>query len=754
MAETVTGSRPTACCEGAATVVLPPELGSAGTACESTTLVVQDMHCGGCMRKVETALLAVAGVRTARANLSARRVRVTYVAGSTDAERLAGVLGGIGFPASELVAEPVAAAESHDRDLLRRLGVAGFAAANIMLLSVSVWAGIASDMGPAVQTLFHWLSALIALPAVAYAGQPFFQSAARALSRWRLNMDVPISLGVLLATGMSLYQTVRGTEQVYFDAAIMLLFFLLIGRFLDSRMRSRAVGAAANLAGLRAQSATVLDPDGSTHRIAARLVEVGQRILVAPGEHIAVDGRVRKGVSEVEESLITGETMPRGVAAGAEVHAGTSNISGPLVVEATATDERTLLAEITRLIEAAEQGRGRYVRLADRAARLYAPAVHVLGAATLIGWMLAGAGWEEALTIAVAVLIITCPCALALAVPAVQVAATGRLFGNGLIVKAPDGLERMAQIDTVVFDKTGTLSLGEMQLVDADAIRPRDLEAAAALAVTSRHPYSRAIVRAAEARGLTVRAAGDVSEIPGSGLQKGAGACEQRLGSAAWCGVESDAQESGVLWFRRAGAGAPLAFRFEDRLRPDAADVICRLQDIGLQVELVSGDRQAGVARAAEEVGLARHLGEQKPADKVARLDKLKADGRKVLMVGDGLNDAPALAGAHASVSPATAADISQSAADAVFLGDRLAPVVELIVVARAAHRMALQNFGIALGYNMVFVPLAVAGYVSPLIAAVAMSASSIAVTANAVRLRTRRLAGAITATAAKGSRS
>ncbi len=634
---------------------------------------------------------------------------------------------------------PPKPAKPADRELLKRLGVAGFAAANIMLLSVSVWSGAAGDMTPSVQALFHWLSALIALPTVAYAGQPFFRSAAQALRARRLNMDVPISLGVTLATTMSLYQTARGSQQVYFDAAVTLLFFLLVGRYLDQRMRARAAGAAANLMGLRGTSATVICSDGTTERLGARLLEPGMRIFTVAGERFAVDGRVLDGRGEVDESLITGETAPRVVAPGARIYAGTVNMSGSLVTEATATDQNTLLAEIARLMSAAEQARGRYVRLADRAASFYAPAVHILGLVTFLGWFLAGQGWESALTVAIAVLIITCPCALALAVPAVQVAATGRLFGKGVLVKAADGLERLAEVDTVVFDKTGTLTLGEPALAHSETVTDATLARAASLAAASRHPYARAVVRAAEAAGLRIAPMTDVREVAGFGLERAGPDGVERLGSATWCGAEAPDGEAAAVWYRTVD-GATSALRFEDTLRPDAADVIRRLHAAGFQTELLSGDRHTVVEAAAIQSGIGRWTAGVLPAQKIARIEALEAAGRKVLMVGDGLNDAPALAAAHASLSPSTAADISQTAADAVFQGERLAPVLETLAVARAARRMALQNFAIAIGYNAVFVPLAMAGLVTPLLAAIAMSASSIAVTANAVRLKAMHL--------------
>ncbi|MBK9078242.1 MAG: heavy metal translocating P-type ATPase [Hyphomicrobium sp.] len=705
----------------------------------SVMLAVPHMMCGGCVRTIEQALLATPGVGAARANLGARRVFVTFTSPDTSTGELIGVLKNEGFSSAEL-ADDDPSQSARSSGLLARVGVAGFAAANIMLLSVSVWSGHASDMDSSVATLFHWLSALIALPAIGYAAQPFFASAYAALRSRRVNMDVPISLGITLATAMSLFQTMRGTDQVYFDAAVTLVFFLLIGRTLDERMRVKSRGAAENLMSLKAVAATVIGQDGVARQIQARNVVPGMRMIAAAGERIAADGIITSGRSEIDESLITGETLPRIVQAGDRVHAGTVNGAGTLQIEATSTDENTLLAEIARLMLAGEQSRGRYVRLADRAARMYAPAVHVLGLATFIGWMVAGGGWEQALTYAIAVLIITCPCALALAVPAVQVAATSRLFGQGTIVKAADGLERLSEVDTIVFDKTGTLTMGELHLSDGQTISDDILVKAAGLAVSSRHPYAQAIVREARARGLDIAVRPGVQEVAGSGLVVAAGSGEVRLGSAAWTGVTDARQHEASLWFVQPGREA-IGFRFEDRLRSDAVETVAALKAAGYAVELLSGDRPDAVEAAARAAGFTRWQGGARPDAKLHRLQTLKDQGHRTLMVGDGLNDAPALATGHASLSPATAVDISQTAADAVFQGDRLAPVVETLKVARASHRMSLQNFAIAILYNMAFVPLAMAGYVTPLVAAIAMSTSSIIVTANAVRLRTMKLA-------------
>ena len=697
------------------------------------TLAISNMHCGGCLRSVERAALSVAGVAGARANLSAKRLSVVLdPAHATEADVVT-ALERAGFQAAPMQAATLGSDSDRAQYLLRRVAVAGFAAANVMLLSVSVWAGETGDMDPALQVLFRWISALIALPTVAYAGQPFFVSAMQALRGRRLNMDVPISLAILLATGMSLYQTMAGNEQVYFDAAVTLLFFLLIGRWLDESLRVRARGEAQNLLSLQSGIATVVDENGLRRMMPAHALRPGDRLLVAAGERIAADGIVQTGAGDIDQSLITGETMPLVVTTRQQVYAGSLNLSQALEIEVTAADSATLLAEISRLMMAAEQGKARYRRLADRAARIYAPLVHGLGAATFFGWLLLGASWQTAMTYAIAVLIITCPCALALAVPAVQIAAASRLFRRGVILKAPDGLERIAETDMVVFDKTGTLTVGRPQLLNGETVPDRALAAAAALASSSKHPYARAIVAAADQRLGGVSPIEGVEEITGRGLLRSLPEAEERLGSADWCGVVSRGAGSEV-WYRRTGE-APIGFRFADALKVDAAETIKLLKRRGYPVALVSGDREDIVRTIARELEIETWAAEMSPADKIAYLAARDREGRKVLMVGDGLNDAPALAAAHASLSPANAADISQRAADCVFQGDGLESVLETLQTAKRARSMALQNFGVAFVYNLLCVPLAMAGYVTPLIAAVVMSTSSIIVTVNATRL-------------------
>ncbi|MCF8471077.1 MAG: heavy metal translocating P-type ATPase, partial [Parvibaculum sp.] len=429
-------------------------------------LVVAGMHCAGCLRKVERGLHDLPGVEYARANLSTKRVAVRWNPARLNARAITGKLADIGFNAVPFDPKLVGTLdESESRTLLRALGVAGFAAANVMAISVSVWSGLVTDMDMATRGFFHWVSALIALPAILYAGRPFFRSAARALRAKTMNMDVPITLAVTLAAAMSLVQTFVNAPHVYFDASITLVFFLLVGRYLDVQARMRACSAAQNLLGLRAIAATIIAPDGTQRAIPVENIEPGMRAVVAAGSRIPADGVVISGTGDVDTSLVTGESVPETVKPGSIVFAGTLNLGAALIVRVTKRDDDSLLAEIVRLMEAAEQGRARYVRIADRAARIYAPAVHILALATLMLWFALGASWETALTYAIAVLIVTCPCALGLAVPVVQVVATGRLIRRGILVKAPDALERLAASDTIVFDKTGTLTLGHPRLV-------------------------------------------------------------------------------------------------------------------------------------------------------------------------------------------------------------------------------------------------------------------------------------------------
>jgi len=696
----------------------------AETPLPETLFSVPGMRCAGCIAKLEDGLPKTHGIVAARVNFTAKRVTLTHLP-DVQIPALQQAISALGFEA-----QPISAALTQDdggsRDLLKALAVAGFAAMNIMLLSVSVWSGAEG----ATRDLFHWLSAGIALPTIAYSGRPFFKSAWNALRHGRTNMDVPISIGVVLASALSLFETVVHGEHAYFDGAVMLLFFLLTGRWLDSVMRDRARDGVTALLKHAPAGALVIDSDGRSSWCDVSSLRPGMTMLVAAGERLAADGTVTDGQSRLDMALLTGESTPVAVAPGDRVHAGTLNLDAPVRIEVLAIGEETVIADIARLMEQAAQSRSRYIRIADRAARLYAPAVHTLAAASFAGWMIAGAGWHQSLLIAVAVLIITCPCALGLAVPAAQIVAAGALMRCGILIKDGSALERLAEADRALFDKTGTLTLGRPVPIDLHALDPEQKSVALALARVSRHPLSEALRRALENEGVTASALSDVQETAGNGVSA------MLHGTAVALRRPEGKVPDDCLATSLVIAGQPsTTILFSDKMRPAARQTIDVLAKLGLPATILSGDRAAAVAPIARALGLTAQTG-MLPQDKLDTIARLKARGEKVLMVGDGLNDGPALAAGHVSMAPGSASDAGQNAADAIFLGDSLAPVATAVRAARATQKVVRQNFAMAIGYNLIAVPLAIMGLVTPLIAALAMSGSSLIVVANALRLR------------------
>jgi len=689
------------------------------------------VHCAACMTTVEDALASLQGVAAARVNLTMKRVTLS----AADIPGMEAVLierlAAVGYAAQPLDSATLAATrvDAAGRDLLARIAVAGFAAMNVMLLSVSVWAG-ASD---ATRDLLHWVSALIAVPAVAFAGVPFFTSALSALRVRRLNMDVPISLAMILALAVSLAETMEGGEAAWFDAALTLAFFLLIGRYLDHRTRAAARSAAAELAALEVPMARRIGAQGVVETVALDAVRMGDMLAVAPGARIPVDGEVTIGHSELDTALLTGETRPAAVGPGSDVRAGTLNLSGALVMRATGVGEDTLLKQIMRLVDTAETARNRYTSLADAAARIYAPLVHVLALGALLAWGITTGDWRLAVNIAAAVLIITCPCALGLAVPAVLAAASGRLFRAGVLLKDGVALERLAAVDTVVFDKTGTLTLGDLRLAKPDALQGDARIVARGLAQASQHPLARAL-----AAGLSgpIATLDDPQEVAGFGIEAQWQGQHVRLGRAEWVGAKPG--EATATWLA-IGKMPPIEIAFEDSPRPEVPAMLEALKARGLDLHLLSGDGAVPVANLAGQLGLTQWQAGATPAEKVDYLAALAAQGRKVLMVGDGLNDTAALAAAHVSISPANAADASRTSADMIIIGNDLGRIALAFDIAVQARRRILENFTIAAVYNLVSVPLALAGLATPLLAALAMSSSSIIVSANAMRLGWRK---------------
>ncbi len=687
-------------------------------------------HCAACISTVESALIGQEGVKAARLNLTQRRVLIETEAGVEPA-RLIAALSRAGYEAHELDAGMLSSTETDraSRDLAMRLGVAFFSMMNVMLLSVAVWSG--GD--GATRDMFHWISALIAIPTVAFSGRPFFASAARSLGAGRLGMDVPISLALILATSISLYETAQGGHHAYFDAAVMLCFFLLLGRYLDHRTRAIARSAAEELAALEVPRATVLVGGAEVIRPTSD-VALGDIIRVRPGGRVPVDGVIVSGTSELDRSILTGESLPAFAGQGVQVLAGEVNLTGPLDIRATAVGRDSALHRMAGLVSIAENAKTRYTSLAERAASWYSPLVHILSFSAFGFWLWqTGGDVRFAINISAAVLIITCPCALGLAVPAVVTSASGKLFRLGLLIKNGTALERLAEVDTIVLDKTGTLTMGTPTPVGFAAHPPHLVALAAALAQSSSHPLSQSLAAAAFAAGITPDGGvTEITEVAGYGMQGLYKGRTLRLGRAAWVGADPlDVTATYLRW----GAQTH-AFAFEDRLRTGAQAAVDAFAAMGKTVYLMSGDTAGPVAALAGRLGIANFTAAALPEDKLRLIADLSAKGHRVLMVGDGLNDTAALAGAHVSISPASALDAARVASDIVLLGADMAPIADAMRIAGQARRRILENFGLSAAYNVIAVPLALAGLATPLAAALAMSLSSITVSLNALRLK------------------
>jgi len=671
------------------------------------------LHCAACIGKVERGLKDIAGVQSARVNLSMKRLSVE---GPADPAHLITALSNLGFEAYPLDLEALnAARDDQGRALLLRMAIAGFAMMNVMLLSVAIWSGAAD----ATRDLFHLISAAIALPVVAYSGQPFFQNAWRALRVGRLNMDVPISLAIVLAAGMSLYETMNGGHHAYFDAALSLTFFLLIGRFMDHQTRSSARSAAKELTALEVQTAERVTANG-TQTVSVPSLCVGDTVCVATGARIPVDGVLTSTSAMMDRALLTGETAAVSVTKGATLQAGEINIGAPLYLRAVAVGKDTSLKRMAALIETAENGRNSYTALADRAAQIYAPAVHLLALAAFIGWAVATGDMRLALNIAIAVLIITCPCALGLAVPAVSTAAIARLFSEGFLVKHATALERLAEVDHIVFDKTGTLTTPSVTPLDS----PEDAAIAKALAQASQHPLSKAIVAASAA--TPAADIENVVETAGQGVQGVYAEQIVRLGSGAWLGADFAGLGLKV-------GGKPAAqITAVETIREGVPEALAGLDMHG---EIITGDAECPATYIANQLSLPVTF-DARPEDKLRRLKELAEQNHHVLMIGDGLNDTAALASAHASIAPSTALEASRNAADVVALKSSFAALPLVLAVVKASRSLSMQNFAIAALYNCIAVPIALAGFATPLAAALAMSVSSITVLLNSQRMR------------------
>jgi P-type Cu2+ transporter len=719
-----------------ACVALPDagSLGAKGVAAAEAKLILSlpQAHCAACISTLEQAMMAVPGVSSARVNLTLKRVSVQAQSAVTAADLIAAAAR-VGYEAHELDPGLLSSTETdrQARDLLMRLGVAFFSMMNVMLLSVAVWSGAEG----VTRDLFHWLSGAIALPTVVFSGQPFFKSAYASLRAGRLGMDVPISLALILASSISLFETSASGHHAYFDAAVMLTFFLLLGRYLDHRTRAVARSAAEELAALEVPRALCLR-EGAEVAVSIAELRVGDLVRVRPGGRMPVDGVIEEGASEIDRSLLTGESLPVFAGVGAVVMAGEVNLTGPLTLRVTAAGKDSSLHRMADLVAMAERAKTTYTSLAERAASWYSPLVHALSFSAFGFWMWkTGGDLRFAVNISAAVLIITCPCALGLAVPAVVTSASGKLFRKGLLIKHGTALERLADVDTVVFDKTGTLTLGRPELTNLADHPAQAVEVAMALAQGSSHPLAQALVEAARKAGMRPARVQDLREVPGYGIEGTWRGQPLRLGRADWCGAAA-LDVTATYLSSAEGTGSARAFTFADRLRPGADRLVAGLKAQGISLCLMSGDAEGPVRDMARRLGITDWTAGALPADKAARLQTLSRAGQRALMVGDGLNDTAALAAAHVSISPASALDAARVASDIVMLGQDMAVIGDALRIARQSTRRIKENFAISALYNVVAVPLALVGLATPLAAALAMSLSSITVSLNALRLK------------------
>ncbi|MCB1722590.1 MAG: cadmium-translocating P-type ATPase [Chromatiaceae bacterium] len=708
----------------------------------SASLILEGITCAACIWLNERHVNALPGVLDFAVNYSTHRARVRWDDSRIHLSDILKAISEIGYVAHPF--DPGRQEAVHKREksrALRRLAFAGLGAMQVMMLAVAMYAGDYYGMDDHLRTFMRWISALLTLPVVLYSASGFFVTAWRDLKRHQLSMEVPVSLAIGAAFAASLWSTISGGSEVYFDSVCMFAFFLLASRYLEMGARHRAGEAAEELVKLLPATATRLGADGE-QVVAVSELSPGDRVLVRPGETVPADGPVVDGHSSVDESLLTGESMPRARAPGDELVGGSVNVESPLVLEVQKVGEDTLVSAIVRLLDRAQAEKPRIAQLADRVAAWFVGALLLVATVVAVWWVLHAP--EHAFAVTLSVLVVTCPCALSLATPTAVTAASGALTRMGLLTTRGHALETLAQVSHVLFDKTGTLTRGLLQLsrltvLDRARIdEARCHEIAAALESGSEHPVAKAIaahvVRAPRVDALVA--------LPGQGMQGEVGGRQYRIGNPAYvaalsAGVPPEIGDSDATQVFLGDSEGPLArFELRDVLRADADVAVRRLRELGLEVEILSGDATGAVRRVAGELGIEHARAGLRPDDKLARVRALQAAGHRVAMIGDGVNDAPVLAGADVSVAMGQGAQLAHASADMVVLSERLSVLAEGVRKARATRAVIKQNLAWAVLYNLLAVPLAAAGHVAPWMAAIGMSASSLVVVFNALRLR------------------
>jgi len=723
----------------------------AGSHGREASLLLEGIECAACAWLVERTLARLPGVEEAVVNFSTHRARVRFDPRATDLGCIVAGVARVGYRAAPYdPARREAAREAERRSRLRRLGIAGLLGMQIMMLAVVLYAGQWWGMEPGFEALFRWLSLLLALPVAGWCALPFFTAAARGLAHGAPGMDLPVSLGIGIAFAGSARATVTGSGDVYYESVAMFTFFLLLARYLEFVARTRGEQRTEALVAPVPELARRLEAQREPHLVPVAELRRGDLVRVLPGETVPADGVITAGAGTVDESLLCGESRPRARRSGDAVLAGCVNGASSLEIRVQRVGAEMVISRVLALVERAAATRPRIARLADAVARVFVVAVVAIAACVAAWWWQADAAL--ALPAAVAVLVVTCPCALSLATPTALTCAAGTLTGTGLVPARGLAVEALARADHVVFDKTGTLTTGRYRLLQAVALSGGGTQAmlrtAAAIERHSEHPIARAVEAAACG---PLPAAGEVQGVAGRGLQAVVGGQRWWLGEPSWAAGEAGVpvpdlgalERDGATVVLLAGAhGERCALRLGDEIRDGARDLVRTLAARGVGVSLYSGDRGDAVARVADALGIADRAGGLLPQDKLARLRALAAQGRTTVMVGDGVNDAPVLAGAAVSVAMGGGAQAARASADFILVNERLPALLPAFDLARRTRRVVAQNLGWAIGYNLVALPLAAAGLVAPWMAAAGMSASSLLVVGNSLRLASSRTPG------------
>jgi Cu2+-exporting ATPase len=703
----------------------------------STSLMIEGISCAACGWLIERHVRNLAGVAEASLNLSNHRLQVRWSDTALPLSELLAELRRIGYAAHPYQADQAAERlASENRRSLRQLGVAGLLWMQVMMATMATWPEFNIDLSAGMDSILRWTALLLTTPIVFYCCTDFFKGALRDLRTRHLTMDVSVSLAIAGAYLAGIWSTITGHGELYFDAVGMFALFLLAGRYLERRARERTAAATAQLVNLLPASCLRLDAAGQSERVLLSELKLGDRVLVQPGGLIPADGRILSGQSSVDESVLTGEYLPLPRAPGDAVTAGTLNVEGPLTVAVDALGDDTRLSAIVRLLERAQSDKPKLAEIADRVSQWFL--VIVLLAAAVVGLVWWYIDPQRAFWIVLALLVATCPCALSLATPTALTTATGTLHKLGLLLTRGHVLEGLNHIDTVVFDKTGTLTEGRLTLTAVHPLGSEDadrcLALAAALENRSEHPIARAFGRAPQP-------ADSVDSVPGLGLEGRVGGRQLRIGQASFVAALYAGEAPPIpgdqgQWLLLADTTGPLAwFVLDDRLRDDALALLSACRKRGWKTLLLSGDSSPMVGRIAEELGIDEARGGLTPADKLVRLQAMQAAGARVLMLGDGVNDVPVLAAADISIAMGSATDLAKTSADAVLLSNRLQSLVSAFQVARRSRRIIIENLAWASLYNGLILPFAAVGWVTPLWAALGMSASSLLVVLNALRL-------------------